>query len=223
MRTNSGERINAIERQQGGERILERPCLPVQLLKGEEAAYRISQLCNPPLMTAIGIALTGYMISIPIAWFWATVYGLLTVLTPALYVIYLFRKGVVTDLHLTVREERTRPLVVTLGAAFVAWLVLYGGEAPQLLVTLAAANVLQACLFFGITLHWKISAHSAAAAALAFLALVLIGRMALPLVATVPLIAWARVRMQHHTVGQTTAGALLGSSILASAFYFWGM
>jgi hypothetical protein len=212
-----------MEGQRVGEGVLGNGALPVPLLGGEWVAYWISQICNPPLVSAAGVVMTGYTLSARTAWLWAVIYGLLAILAPALYVLYLFRRGVISDLHLTVREERTRPLVVTLGAALAAWMVLYSGGAPQVLVTLAVANVLNALFFFGITLYWKISAHSAAAAALAFLALMLVGRMAMPLAASVLLIAWARVRMQHHTVGQTVAGAILGSSVLASTFYLWGM
>jgi hypothetical protein len=211
-----------MKRQGTGETILESPIPPVPLPGGELLAYGISQVCNPPLMTALGIVLASYTLSAQGAWLWATMYGLLAVLTPALYVLWLFRQGVVTDLHLTVREERTRPLLVTLSAAFAAWIMLYSAGAPHLLTILATANVLQATIFLGITLHWKISAHSAAAAALTLLALLLIGQMALPCLLSVPLIAWARVHLHHHTPGQTVAGAALGGSILAGAFYLWG-
>src|SRR5262245_21659342 len=108
-----------------GETILESPGLPVRLPGGELLAYGVSHVCNPPLMTALEIILAGYSLSTRIAWLWAGIYGLLAVLTPALYVVWLFRQGVVSDLHLTVREERTRPLLVTLGAALAAWIILY--------------------------------------------------------------------------------------------------
>src|SRR5262245_59004142 len=119
-----------------GETILESPGLLVRLPGGKLLASGVSHVCNPPLMPIVGIVLAGYSLSTRIAWFWAGIYGLLAVLTPALYVFWLFRQGVVSDLHLTIREERTRPLLITMGAALVAWIILYSAGAPHLLISL---------------------------------------------------------------------------------------
>jgi 5'-nucleotidase len=77
------------------------------------------------------------------------------------------------------------------------------------MITLAGALCLQTTLIFAITTVWKISVHSAAAAATATLAWWLIGTP-LPLLVGVPIIAWSRVRLQRHSVAQTVAGASLG-------------
>ena len=61
-----------------------------------------------------------------------------------------------------------------------------------------------------ITLRWKISAH-AAGAAMPFTALFTVfGAAALPLAAIIPVVCWARVKAEMHTVAQVCAGALLG-------------
>jgi membrane-associated phospholipid phosphatase len=71
-------------------------------------------------------------------------------------------------------------------------------------------------VIFGITLWWKISVHSAAAAGVATLIWSLIGAT-LPLLAGVVIIAWSRVRLRRHTVAQTIAGAALGFAIFMVA------
>lgn len=181
-----------------------------------QLAHWISQTGSPPVTATLGVIAAGYALTGPRAWLWAGSYALLAILAPALYVLWLYHRGLVSDIHLRRRSERTRPLVVTLALAVLAWAGLYAGSGPALLLVLATANVLQTGLFFGITLHWKISAHAAAAAGLAVLSWVLFGLAALPVLMTVPLIAWARVRLEAHTPAQTIAGAVLGSLILTA-------
>ena len=177
----------------------------------------ISQVGSPPVTAAVGVILAGLSLTTRQGWLWAAAYGLLAVLLPALYVLWLYHQGLVADIHLRNRTERTRPLIVTLVLAITAWALLAAASGPRLLLVLAGANVIQTLLFFGITLHWKISAHTAAAAGLAVLSWLLLDSAAMPLVLSVPVIAWARVRLSDHTPAQTVAGAMLGSLILTVA------
>lgn len=182
----------------------------------ERLAYWISQVGCPPLTAAATVALclprlpvTGWV------WLWVTSYLCLVILAPVLYLVWLLKQGHITDIHLRVREERAKPLLVSLALTLLTWGLLSVVAAPRLLIIMAAATSLQTALFFVITTHWKISLHSASAAAMAVLAWMLYGSVALGLLLTVPLIAWARVRLDRHTLGQTVAGAALGGTILA--------
>jgi membrane-associated phospholipid phosphatase len=136
----------------------------------------------------------------------------LAIVTPILYLFWLLSHGWVSDLDVQLREERTRPLVFTIACAGVAWLVLALGGAPLEMVVVAGGLWLQMAVIFGITLWWKISVHSAAAAGVATLIWSLVGAT-LPLLAGVVIIAWSRVRLRRHTVTQTIAGAALGFAI----------
>jgi membrane-associated phospholipid phosphatase len=126
----------------------------------------------------------------------------------------------VTDFDLRLREQRLRPFLVTLASALLAWLVLWFGQAPRLLLVLTGAAWLQIALLLGITLRWKISAHCATAAAFIVLALALLGSAAAPLTFILPLVAWSRLRLQRHNLPQTIAGSFLGSVVLQAALYF---
>lgn len=150
-------------------------------------------------------------------WRWAAFYVVLVVLVPCLYILWLVRRGEVTDFHIPRREQRMRPFLVTAVCAFVAWLTLLVGHAPRLFVLLAAAGWMKIGLMWLVTLRWKISVHAVAAAALAVLAWSLLGPVALPLAAGVPLVAWSRVRLKRHDVWQTVAGAALGVLVLCTA------
>ncbi len=184
-------------------------------------AYWVSQIGSPPLTGAAAALLVGSVLATGAAWQWTGLYILFTILVPCLYIVRLVQVGLVSDFHLPIREERIRPLLVTLAVAMVAWGILHRVAAPPLLKLLASANGIQALTFFVITLRWKISLHCAAAAILAQLALIVWGTMALPLVASVPLIAWSRVYLHRHTIAQTVAGTALGTTIVTPLLFLY--
>lgn len=181
-------------------------------------ALWIKQIISPPVTTMAAFVLIGVILATPAGWLWMLYLSLLTVVVPSLYVLALYEYGVVSDIHLRNRAERFRPTLVTLGATFVGWVTLVAAHGPPLLTALAGANLLQTTLFFLITQRWKISAHSAAAAMLAVLASWgLTGVAALPVILSVPVVAWSRVRLKDHTPAQTAVGAILSSLIFAAA------
>jgi membrane-associated phospholipid phosphatase len=179
-------------------------------------AYVISKLGSPPMLATAAMALIASTLSSPRAWRWAGVYVFLAIVTPVVHLIWLVRQGQVTDVDVQLREQRTRPLIFAIACAGLAWLVLALGGAPMQMVVVAGGLCLQMAVIFGITLRWKISVHSAAAAGVATLAWSLVGT-SLPLLIGVPIIAWSRVRLHRHTVAQTVAGAALGLAIFLVA------
>jgi membrane-associated phospholipid phosphatase len=179
-------------------------------------ARAISNVGSPPVLTALMMGLTASTLPEPGAWGWAGAFVLVAVLTPLLHVAWLVKHGAITDLDVQRREQRVRPLVVTLICLGVAWLMLVVGMAPVRLIVLAAALWLQTLAILVITWRWKISVHTAVAAGTATVIGGLFGVL-WPLVLGVPLIAWSRVRLQRHTWLQTGAGALLGWAILGTA------
>jgi membrane-associated phospholipid phosphatase len=149
-------------------------------------------------------------------WIWGAVYVSLGVLIPLLYVVWLVIRGQITDIDVRSREQRRRPLLVTLICAGIGWLVLALGAAPAGMTMVAAAMWLEVAAIFFVTLRWKISVHTVAAAGGAMLIWTLLGS-AIPFLLMVPLIAWSRIRLRHHTLPQTLAGALLGSTVFFAA------
>jgi len=178
-------------------------------------AYVVSNLGSPPVLTVAVVLLMASTLAGGGAWAWASVYLVLAILTPLFYLVWLVRRGVVTDLDVQRREQRTRPMIVTLLCSALAWLTLRVGMAPALMVVVAGIVWLQMITIFFITLFWKISVHCASAAGVAVLAWLLIGTP-LPLL-IVPFIAWSRVRLRRHTLTQTIAGSLLGLAFFITA------
>ncbi|WP_273842106.1 hypothetical protein [Rubrobacter calidifluminis] len=127
------------------------------------------------------------------------------------FVLALRRGSRVGDFWLSSRAERLLPAVVLL-AAFVGLLVvlhLFGapGELSGTTLSMGVAATVAA----GITLFWKISAHSAVAGHAAAAGLLLLGAGGLPFLLVLPLVLWARVSAGAHTPSQALAGAGLGA------------
>jgi membrane-associated phospholipid phosphatase len=134
-----------------------------------------------------------------------------------IYLVWLMRRGRVTDLDIQLRQERARPMLFMLVSGGVGVLVLALGMAPYELLMLSAGLWLQSLVIFAITLRWKISVHSATATGAGVMIWFLTGAL-LPLVLGVPIIAWSRVRLRRHTVSQTIAGALVSLTVFVTAF-----
>jgi len=172
-------------------------------------ARLISAVGSPPVVGVVITAGIAALSSVPVSWGWAVLYVTLVVGVPLVYVIQLVRHNRVTDIDVRLRHQRGRPLGLALAAAFLGWVMLAAGGAPVLMQMLAIAVCVQTAAIILVTRWWKISVHSATAAGAATIVWCVAGT-AWPLVVGVPLVAWSRVRLRHHTLAQTAAGALVG-------------
>lgn len=185
---------------------------------GERVATWVSHAASPPvlgILSALLLSIGG----VTWAWEWSVNFVALVILVPAAYVAWLYVRGEITDMHVPVREQRTRPYLAALGAAFAAWALFAWWPAPPLHRAIALAALLQAAIFLLITLRWKVSLHSAAAANLTVVGWMVLGAGGLLLAAGIPAIAWARVHLHRHTLAQTIAGAALGLGTTLVAYW----
>jgi membrane-associated phospholipid phosphatase len=164
------------------------------------------------------MGLVAVVLAEPLAWMWMGFYVLFAVVFPVLYLLWLKRRGLITDMDVQLREQRTRPMLFTLACGGAAWFILTIGAAPTKMILLAGLLWLQMVVIFGITLCWKISVHCATAAGVATWIWALMGTP-LPLLLGVPIIAWSRVRLRRHTLVQTMAGSLLGFGLFAVVLF----
>ena len=182
-------------------------------------ALVISGVFSPLTIAIAAVAIAGLAINDESVLMWISIYIALSIIPPALYIMYLVRKGTVTDFHLNVREERTQPfLLMTINTAVVFLVMLLAG-APKLILIVVAAGALQLFCMLLITLRWKISGHCTAATGLAVLALALFGENLLPLTLLIPVIAWSRIRLNRHSLAQTVAGVFLGAITITTILY----
>ena len=180
-------------------------------------AEAVSAAFSPPLVAALWLWFALDRVGEAHPRIHTSLFILLAVGAPALYVVWLLRRGQVTDLDVSRREQRKRPMLVMAACSGVAWLLLWimGGSDATLILT--GALTLQSALMLAVTLHWKISQHGAMSAWAGRLGWLLLGTPLALLV--VPLVVWSRVRLGRHTLAEAVAGALLGLAISSAAMW----
>lgn len=182
------------------------------LLNG--VATTLSQVAAPPMLAALMMFLAAGASGEPYAWQFAAAYVGLGLALPLAYLVFLVRRGLVSDLDVQKRHQRWRPLLAALFGMVGAVALFAVSGAPPIMLALAGGLLVYMAVAFTITLGWKISMHSAGMAALAMFSVRTYGDPALPLILAIPLMAWARVHLRRHTVAQTIAGAALGSTVI---------
>ncbi len=183
-------------------------------------ARLVSAILSPLAIAIAAVVMAAYGINDESALTWIAIYIALSIVPPTLYIMYLVRKGVVTDFHLNVRKERTQPFILMTLNTALALLVMYLIGAPKLILVVIAVAVLQLVSMLLITLRWKISGHCTAVTGFVVLGLALFGESFLPLILLIPIVAWSRVRLNRHTIAQTIAGVFLGAITVSILLYF---
>lgn len=192
------------------------------MVKQERVASWVSNVAAPPVLGVLSAAILAQQSAAKGAWLWAVIFGVAAVFIPSAYVGIEVLRGGISDIHVQERGQRIRPYAVALFCAAAVWIGFILWPAPQEFRMLALANGLQLLVFILITLRWKISLHSAAAGSLTVIVASLLSAGSTILIAlSVPVIAWARVRLDRHTPMQTISGAIVGA--LAMAIALWIM
>ena len=138
---------------------------------------------------------------------WMVIVILFASVLPMLFILILFRLGRLSDVRLTVREQRVKPLVFSLVSALVGSGILHLLNVPQEIVWLCIACVINGLVLTLITQVWKISFHSGVAAGCMTGLATIISSQFIYLFILLPFIAWARVHRKRHTFLQTIIAA----------------
>ena len=111
------------------------------------------------------------------------------------------------------REQRLRPLLVSLGFGASALAVALAAGGPRALVLALSVGVANGIVLALITLRWKISFHTATITGAVAVLCWNVGAGAAALLTLVVVIGWARVRLRRHTPAQVVAGALVAGAV----------
>lgn len=175
-------------------------------------AFIISAVFTPPLVVALAILAIAFYYSdrYELFWMWAII-GIFLLIGPAsLYVYLAYKRGKVSDINLSEREERLRPLVISLiGAMAVTW-VLLNRDAPKPLVLIAITLLSELVIIIFVTVFWKISLHALAYSSAVTLLAYLYSPYAVILYGFLIPIGWARIYRKRHTFLQVLAGSFMG-------------
>ena len=179
------------------------------------AANLISTVFSPALVIFYAVILCSYSSDHSSKLLWISFFVLLFVLAPTAYILYLIGQGKVTDFHISVREERIKPLcIIFIYSAFSLLLYSFVGG-PGALVTFGYSCLVLTGLWILVSLYWKISGHCAAMGSLAAMAFVYSHEsLVFVLLPLTLLVAWSRVRLGFHSFAQTLAGFVMGAAVL---------
>jgi membrane-associated phospholipid phosphatase len=173
----------------------------------------VSDVFSPPMLALPIMVMGAWKSGVPGAWHFLVLYAAIAILIPMVDLIWQLRTGRITDIHMPNRDERTRSFVLSITCGAVALVLLVHLAGPPLIVAMALATLLQGVVLFALTLRWQVSIHSAAAASFAAITLLFFGAEAALVVLIIPLVGWARLRLDRHTPTQVVVGALIGAVI----------
>lgn len=153
---------------------------------------------------------------------WAALTLIIVTGIPLAYLLAGRKRGWVSDLEMTRREERPRFILVSLGSDVLSLVVLGFWNGPQLLLAIVLTYFFLAIIVFSISNFWKISMHMVGVGGFSTALVFVFGLPALFAFISLPLVAWARLRRRKHDLAQLAAGALIGALATALVFGWLG-
>lgn len=184
-----------------------------QRTKPPRLARIVNEVLAPSPLSVAVLALVAWRLAPPggNALAWVLVGVLCAPVLPTLYLVRQMRRGRVGDHHVRLRQQRPPIIVAFLAGGLLALALLARLGAPREVLALVGSGVVSAVVALVITLRWKISVHVGTVAGTVAVLAQLFGPAMLLLALLVPLVAWARVRVSDHTVGQVVGGAIVGA------------
>ncbi|MGW4639611.1 phosphatase PAP2 family protein [Sphaerisporangium sp. NPDC004334] len=139
-------------------------------------------------------------------------------IAPYALVLWRVRTGQAGDRHITRREQRLVPLIISIVMVLSGIVILVLGGAPGAVLAVQVALLGLGVTMAPITRRWKISFHAAVAAGTVAILAAEFGPVAAWSSPLVVLVAWSRVSLADHTVKQTIAGAVVGAIVCWVAY-----
>ena len=154
---------------------------------------------------------------------WSLISIAVSVLPVFSVIMYLVRNQRLESPFIITRRQRTKIYLLAGVCAGVGCVILLYLEAPKELISTFVAGLSAVVVFMCVNLLWKISLHTAFVTASVTVLIILYGSIAAVTVVLVPLIAWSRIELKHHSLAQVAAGALLAALIVVVVFYLFGL
>ncbi len=190
-----------------------------------QLANLTSNILNPFLVSLVIILLLSFESTSTIsdAIKWSLISIAVSILPVFLIILYLVRNERLENMFINARRQRNKIYLLAGICAVVGCIILIYSGAPLVLVAAFVAGLSVVLVFMCINLLWKISIHAAFVAVSVTILIVLYGSIWIVMAALLPPIAWARVELEHHSIAQVTAGALLAALIVVVVFQLFGL
>ncbi len=184
-----------------------------------------SNILNPFLVSLVLILLLSFRSTSSAldAVRWSLILIAISILPVFLVITYLVRSRRLEGPFVNIRKQRTKVYLLAGICAGIGCIILHYLEAPKELTATFVAGLSAVVVFMCINLLWKISLHTAFVTASVTALIILYGPIAAVTVVLVPLIAWSRIKLKHHSLAQVATGALLAALIVVVVFYLFGL
>jgi len=191
----------------------------------ERIASLTSNILNPFLVSPVLILLLSFKSTSSTldAVKWSLILIAVSILPIFSVIIYLVRSQKLEGPFINIRKQRTKIYLLAGVCASVSCIVFHYLGAPPILVATSVAGLSGVVVFMCVNLLWKISLHTAFVTASVTALIILYGPIVAVTVVLVPLIAWSRIELKHHSLAQVVAGALLAALIVVVVFYLFGL
>ncbi len=201
-------------------------------------AFRIfhtsSRILNPLYLTPLAMLAISIHVSMEV-WDglrWFALYSLFSTVIPIADLITRRKMGLISDWHITKREERIRPLIFGILYAMAGTVTLTLLHAPTTLVACMVTGIITGVIALLITLGWKVSLHAMGNSLLATLLFLVfdlhnitgakiafIFLLALLVIIT----GLSRLIIRAHTLFQIIMGTIIGIIIGVGVFGAFGL
>ncbi|MGD8428536.1 MAG: hypothetical protein PVH63_12985 [Balneolaceae bacterium] len=198
----------------------------IKRLQKDGPARLISDLINPLFLPPVVIGLTAWLLGLmdsTIGWIMGISLFFYTI-TPFTATFYLLRKKYISSLDLPERTSRNRLFIISIGCAFIVFLCfsLTLASTSRVLAAISFVFLINPLIGFIINFIWKMSIHTAALSSAGAIFLYLCRMNIIPaanftyilslsiLLLILPLMIWARYRLNIHTLAELFGGALAG-------------
>lgn len=191
----------------------------------KQIARLVSNIINPFLMGVVLILSASFDgdINTRTSIKWALILIAFNVLPVFLFIIWLVRHNKLDGIFINIRKQRLKIYLLGIALVGVSCIILLCFEAPPMLLALFVAFFSVGVVFMCINNWWKVSVHTASTASVVAALLIIYGLSAMALIMLVPLVAWARVELENHSLAQVVAGALLAPSMLVVEVHLFGL
>ena len=191
----------------------------------KQIANLTSSILNPFLVSLVVIILVSFESTSTItdAIKWSLILIAVSILPVFSIIVYLVHNERLEGIFVNVRRQRHKIYLLASFCTVAGCITLFYLGAPRVLVATFVAGLSAILVFMCINLFWKISLHTAFAAASVTVLIILYGSIGALTIMLVPPIAWARIELEHHSPTQAVAGALLASLIVVVVFHLFGL
>ncbi len=176
-----------------------------------DVARILSTIFNPFLAALALFAMLSHAGASSTGVFWRLLFlsTLFTSILPMLFIFYLYATDRISDLDMSVREERERVFGAFVVFYLLGTVTLWLTHSPRLLIATMAGYTLATIVVQYITRYWKISTHALGITAPLFVLCLVYGAQPLPFLPIIPAVCWARVYLKAHNILQVLAGSAL--------------